>query len=85
MKTYTFFSAGKKLALLIGNGQYGPNPLSTPINDSQKLALELQKIGFQCLVLVDLTLSEIRNTVLLFSYFIEPDDYGKPLSFLNFS
>lgn len=76
-----FFSvAGSKWALLIANTDYNIDPLPplfTPASDMEKLAKELSEMNFHCLMLTNLNLIELKNSVKFFSSLIKPGDYGK--------
>ncbi|KAB7499276.1 hypothetical protein Anas_06694 [Armadillidium nasatum] len=74
------YFAGSKWALLIANTDYNIDPLPplfTPASDMEKLAKELSEMSFHCLMLTNLNLIELKNSVKFFSSLIKPGDYGK--------
>lgn len=61
-------SAQKRVALVIGNGNYGTvTPLKNPANDAKAVAQSLRDLGFSVMLGVDLGKASFEKTVLDFS------------------
>lgn len=74
-----FFSASAKVALLIANSKY-TNKLSylqTPTADVLLLADKLEKLQFHVITLINLTRSEMENSIEWFFENLPPKAYGK--------
>ncbi|XP_078048918.1 mucosa-associated lymphoid tissue lymphoma translocation protein 1 isoform X2 [Augochlora pura] len=66
-----------KRALIIANGDYyTQEPLSTPTNDGAYIATLLKEIGFEVICLKDLTLTQMKNAIQLFSKLLVGGVYG---------
>ncbi|MCX6335246.1 MAG: caspase family protein [Bacteroidia bacterium] len=62
---------GKRLALIIGNGNYtNTQPLSNPVNDANSVYFMLNKLGFDLLKYEDLTQTDMKKAI---------DDFGEKL------
>lgn len=49
----------KRLALVIGNGEYLLSPLKNPVNDAKLMASELRKLGFDVMSYTDLSRNDM--------------------------
>jgi uncharacterized caspase-like protein len=63
-------SQEKRLALVIGNSDYGKNSLLNPVNDARSIEKVLQGIGFEVLQHENLDRKEMARTI---------DDFGNRL------
>ncbi|XP_042888501.1 mucosa-associated lymphoid tissue lymphoma translocation protein 1 homolog [Penaeus japonicus] len=70
------FTARNKFALLICNSEYPENELRTPQFDAKMLAKELAMLQFHCFIYSNVTRSEFRSAVRLFSEYIQEGDYA---------
>lgn len=62
------FLAEKRVALVIGNGQYEHvTPLDNPTNDAEDISVSLDRLGFQVRNLTNLTMSEMQSALADFS------------------
>lgn len=73
----------KRVALVIGNAAYEPNPnhthlfgpLTTPVNDAADMSAMLQRFGFEVMpVPPNLTFSEMEAAIMRFAEGIQPQD-----------
>jgi len=53
----------KRIALVIGNGNYETNILSNPVNDANDISVALQKLGFDVISEVDLGIKRMRHVI----------------------
>ncbi|RLD51991.1 MAG: hypothetical protein DRI94_04470 [Bacteroidetes bacterium] len=53
----------KRLALVIGNGEYLLSPLKNPVNDAQLMAEELRKLGFDVMSFTDLSQNDMKSKI----------------------
>ncbi|CAK9819633.1 Mucosa-associated lymphoid tissue lymphoma translocation protein 1 [Anthophora plagiata] len=66
-----------KIALIIANEEYEHHEcLVTPKNDAAHIANLLKEIGFQVICLINLTLSQIKNVIRIFSEALVEGVYG---------
>lgn len=56
-------SAGKRVALVIGNADYGASPLKNPVNDARAIAAKLERLGFSVVKRENLTTRQIGATL----------------------
>ena len=61
------FAPSKKMALIIGNSEYGARPLRNPVNDARLVGESLETVGFQTTVKENLTLTEMKTAIQNFS------------------
>lgn len=67
-----------KAALIIANGEYEHHEcLSNPKNDAAYIGNLLKEIGFEVICLMNLTISQIRNAIKLFSESLVGGVYGE--------
>jgi uncharacterized caspase-like protein len=59
-------SAGRRVALVIGNSAYPEAPLRNPANDARAMADALRQVGFEVIVEMDRNRVEIRRAVRAF-------------------
>lgn len=59
--------AERRLALVIGNGDYQVQPLDNPTNDARLIAKTLQSVGFEVTHLEDLGQRDLERAVVTFS------------------
>jgi len=64
----------KRIALVIGNQDYGENALENPINDANGVKDTLEYIGFDVTLKHNLTLKEFYETLKTFKKKIEPNN-----------
>lgn len=64
----------KRVALVIGNRDYGDNSLKNPINDALGVQETLEKIGFDVTLETDITLFQFNTILDEFKKKIEPDN-----------
>jgi uncharacterized caspase-like protein/formylglycine-generating enzyme required for sulfatase activity len=69
-------AAGRRLALVIGNGRYEQNPLRNPANDATDIAAALRQSGFMVSVLLDADLTEFERAVEAFGRDLRGADTG---------
>ncbi len=69
--------AGKRVALVIGNGSYANAPaLANPKNDAADMAASLESLGFTVIVGIDLTKTQMDRKILEFSSALSGADAG---------
>lgn len=56
----------KRIALVIGNSNYKPNPLKNPVNDARDIAAALKKLGFEVIEKTDATQKEMNRAIAQF-------------------
>ena len=59
-------TAGKRIALVIGNAAY-PQPLLNPVNDARAMAERLRRLGFEVLLRTDITAAQLQKASAEFS------------------
>ena len=59
-------SAGKRIALVIGNAAY-PQPLLNPVNDARAMAERLRRLGFEVLLRTDINGAQLQKASAEFS------------------
>jgi uncharacterized caspase-like protein len=59
--------AEKRIALVIGNGAYGNQPLSNPANDATLMAETLRTVGFEVVEVIDADGRDMKKAVHTFS------------------
>ena len=59
-------SAGKRIALVIGNAAY-PQPLLNPVNDARAMAERLRRLGFEVLLRTDINGAQLQKASADFS------------------
>jgi hypothetical protein len=57
------FEAPKKVALVIGNGNYPKWPLRNPANDARAVSQALTEVGFKTITAIDVTLPNLDRAV----------------------
>lgn len=60
----------KRLALVIGNGNYENSPLQNPVNDANDMAEALRSVGFEVLLHTDINQNDMKRAI---------SDFGKKL------
>jgi uncharacterized caspase-like protein len=68
--------AGKRLALVIGNGGYRDAPLKNPVNDARALAAGLSALGFEVMKGEDLGQREMNRLIARFGERLAGHDVG---------
>jgi uncharacterized protein (TIGR02145 family) len=68
--TQTSFQPQKKVALVIGNGNYISSTLSNPENDARSMKVVLQSVGFTVMEYEDLNQNQMKKAI---------DDFGMKL------
>ena len=58
--------AGKRVALIIGNGNYTSGPLANPTNDAKLMAYTLRSVGFEVSIEIDATLRGMKKAIINF-------------------
>ncbi len=53
----------KRLALIIGNGNYTMSPLKNPTNDANVIAKELRNLGFEVLAFTNLSQNDMKKRI----------------------
>lgn len=67
-----------KVALIIANEEYEHHEcLLTPKNDAARIGTLLKEIGFEVICLMNLTITQMKNTIKLFSKTLVEGVYGK--------
>jgi uncharacterized caspase-like protein len=66
----------RRVALVVGNGAYGTNPLRNPPNDARDVAASLKETGFDVRLLVDADLSAFEKGVAAFAEDLRGADTG---------
>jgi formylglycine-generating enzyme required for sulfatase activity len=71
-------AAQNRWALVIGNAAYGPEigPLQNPVNDATDMAVTLQQLGFEVIVLLDATRPQMEEGIAAFRRELRPGDVG---------
>ena|GEM_PF-846410 len=72
-KTY---AEEKRIALVIGNGNYSASPLQNPVNDASDIAGVLESLGFDVDVAIDLSHEEIKEKLQEFAQKLDKSDVG---------
>ena len=67
----------RRIALVIGNSEYQIGPLVNPRNDAEDLAQALEAAGFQVLLRLDRTLSQMEQDLGEFRTALRPGDVAK--------
>jgi type VI secretion system VasD/TssJ family lipoprotein len=67
-------SRSRRVALVIGNGQYAQAPLANPENDARLIASTLKALGFEVDARYNLKASEFRRALRDFGRTMEDDD-----------
>ena len=57
----------RRVALVIGNGDYKSNPLKNPVNDARAMGRTLSTLGFEVIKGEDLTKSEMQEAIINFA------------------
>ncbi|MCU7835838.1 MAG: SUMF1/EgtB/PvdO family nonheme iron enzyme [gamma proteobacterium symbiont of Taylorina sp.] len=70
------YAVEKRVALVIGNGNYSDLALKNPVNDASDIAMSLEKLGFNVEVAVDQSRSQIRQKLQEFGQQLEKSDVG---------
>ena len=60
-------AAGKRMALIIGNGEYSIAPLKNPVNDARAMSESLRSLGFKVKLKENGTLREMIEAIRSFS------------------
>ncbi len=63
MKSKEVTSDEKRLALVIGNGEYLMSPLRNPPNDANVIADELKQLGFEVMVYTNLSQNDMKTRI----------------------
>ncbi len=63
----------KRLALVIGNGNYTVSPLKNPANDARAIAAALKEVGFEVMLFTDMGQSEMKLKIRAFGDKITKD------------
>lgn len=66
----------KRLALVIGNGDYRDAPLANPVRDAQAMGERLRSLGFEVAVYTDLDRRRMREAALEFSRRLQAGGVG---------
>lgn len=67
-----------KIALIIANGDYEHHEcLLMPKHDAAHIGNLLKEIGFEVICLVDLTITQMKNAIKIFSKALVEGVYGK--------
>lgn len=67
---------GKKLALIIGNGDYAVNPITTAVNDAGQIAATLKKLGYSIALRENLDRGRMLKTVAAYEKALAGADTG---------
>lgn len=57
----------RRIAVVIGNGDYGDDPLSNPINDARMMSNTLGLLGFEVMSYVNVTQQQMKKVILEFN------------------
>jgi formylglycine-generating enzyme required for sulfatase activity len=70
--------AQNRWALVIGNAAYGVDigPLQNPVNDATDMAVTLQQLGFEVIVLLDATGPQMEEGIAAFRRQLRPGGFG---------
>ncbi len=63
MKSKVVTTDQKRLALVIGNGDYTMSPLKNPPNDAKVIAEELKNLGFEVMSYTNLSQNEMKMKI----------------------
>ena len=61
------YAENRRIALVIGNGDYGDGALSNPINDARLMSNTLGQLGFEVMVYENATQQRIKEAILEFN------------------
>ncbi|MDR6539497.1 caspase family protein [Variovorax soli] len=64
----------KRIALVVGNGQYPKVPLDNPINDARLMAANLRKLGFEVNLQLNVGVLQFRRALREFARQVQQDD-----------
>ena len=68
--------ASKRLALVVGNGNYSDLPLANPVNDAKAIAEKLRKLGFSVDFQNNINRKTLRKSIRTFGGKLGADDIG---------
>lgn len=68
--------ADKRIALVIGNGDYKESPLRNPVNDAKAMATTLKRLGFEVTLVTNATLPRMQQAILSFGEALRGDGAG---------
>jgi uncharacterized caspase-like protein len=64
----------KRIALVVGNGQYPKVPLDNPVNDARLMAGNLRKLGFDVNLQLNVGVLQFRRALREFARLVQQDD-----------
>ena len=64
----------KRIALVVGNGQYPKVPLDNPVNDARLIAGNLRKLGFDVNLQLNVGVLQFRRALREFARLVQQDD-----------
>jgi len=67
---------GRRIALVIGNGEYKTSPLANPVNDANDMATALKKCNFKVMKSINATRKEMRRAIRAFGEEINKGTVG---------
>jgi len=66
----------ERIALIMGNSKYKTSPLKNPVNDAEDIAFELEKLGFQVQLGINMTRKEMHFAIRTFGNYIKGGGIG---------